>query len=385
MLIDISDLAASSTPKESMPPGHNGPYRDPETPVRNTAHWLITLSRAYEWTGKGIFLELVDKFGMFLLSNRARPHGYAFNLRTKETKDRCNGLIGQAWTFEGLVEAGRLLGDCRHTCLAEEVFFQHHFDKKIGLWHRLEINGQLLPLDPTFNHQLWFAACASLIEGERSSEILRRVTRFLDCLEMNLSVLPNGLLYHPIERLLEEHLPGQFDLNTRTRKTVRNWLLVLKDVCLPEKVQREKIGRKTHEELIYKSIGYHAFNMFAFALLKQQIPNHPFWSSKVLEKMVTYMLTDEYRAGLEDNRYGYAYNPPGFEVPFSLYVLKDLAWNDLIEISKHWIGEQFRRCFNPKTKKMERNTEDPNTHTARIYELTSLPQEILGGIDIELP
>lgn len=28
----------------SMPAGHNGPHNDPETPVRNTAHWCITLN-----------------------------------------------------------------------------------------------------------------------------------------------------------------------------------------------------------------------------------------------------------------------------------------------------------------------------------------------------
>ena len=32
----------------SMPNGHNGPYGDPETPVRNTAHWSITFAKAYE-------------------------------------------------------------------------------------------------------------------------------------------------------------------------------------------------------------------------------------------------------------------------------------------------------------------------------------------------
>ena len=43
----------------SMPAGHNGPYYDPETPVRNTAHWLITFSRAYELSGAERFLDAV--------------------------------------------------------------------------------------------------------------------------------------------------------------------------------------------------------------------------------------------------------------------------------------------------------------------------------------
>ncbi len=32
----------------SFPPGHNGPYHDQETPVRNTAHWLFTMLKACE-------------------------------------------------------------------------------------------------------------------------------------------------------------------------------------------------------------------------------------------------------------------------------------------------------------------------------------------------
>ncbi|WP_295101702.1 hypothetical protein [uncultured Candidatus Kuenenia sp.] len=30
----------------SFPQGCNGPYHDPETPARNTAHWLITMLKA---------------------------------------------------------------------------------------------------------------------------------------------------------------------------------------------------------------------------------------------------------------------------------------------------------------------------------------------------
>ena len=54
-LYEIISLSASSALKlqrddGSMPPGWNGPYRQQETPVRNTAHWLITFLKAYEIT-----------------------------------------------------------------------------------------------------------------------------------------------------------------------------------------------------------------------------------------------------------------------------------------------------------------------------------------------
>ena len=33
-------------PKGEMPAGHNGPYQDPETPIRNTAHWIVSFAKA---------------------------------------------------------------------------------------------------------------------------------------------------------------------------------------------------------------------------------------------------------------------------------------------------------------------------------------------------
>ena len=84
------------------------------------------------------------------------------------------------------------------------MFFQHHFNEQYGLWNRLEINGDVLSIDMTFNHQLWFAACASLIDSPRKKEIQGRVVRFLDCLTENLTILNNGLIYHPITRKIKD-------------------------------------------------------------------------------------------------------------------------------------------------------------------------------------
>jgi hypothetical protein len=44
-------LARQDQATGAMPPGHNGPYQDPETPVRNTAHWIQTYLAANRMTG----------------------------------------------------------------------------------------------------------------------------------------------------------------------------------------------------------------------------------------------------------------------------------------------------------------------------------------------
>ena len=85
--------------------GHNGPYNDSETPVRNKGHWLIIFSKCFELTGKQIYLDTVRKLAEYLVSKESRPYGYSFHHRLKEVKDKCNGLIGQAWTFAALAHA----------------------------------------------------------------------------------------------------------------------------------------------------------------------------------------------------------------------------------------------------------------------------------------
>jgi len=369
----------------SMVAGHNGPYYDPETPVRNSGHWLMIFAKCYELTGKNKFKDKVYEIAEYLYSKDARPNGYSFYHRDKKDKDRCNGLIGQAWTFEALVEATRTLGDDKYTLLAEEVFFQHPFNRKYGLWNRLEIDGKFLTIDGTFNHQLWFAACASLIKGKQNAEIIGRVKRFMDCLPQNLTILENGLIYHNIGRLQEKQFVENFILNAKVRRLAGSFLKALKSRSWPEKISIwEQIEEDIYKKEVYRSLGYHSFNMYAFAILKMQIPQHPFWDSISFRKAVDYMLTTEYREGLNKNGYGYPYNPSGFEVSYSLSVLKNINEKELTKISQWWINEQFKMCYNKETGMMDRNTEDPLTLTARIYELTRLPSDFLKKISIRV-
>ena len=80
----------------SLPPGHNGPYRDPETPTRNTAHWLITFLHSYDYTQKPEFKASAEKAAEYLMTAKARPMAQTFWCRTDPAKDFANGLIGQA-------------------------------------------------------------------------------------------------------------------------------------------------------------------------------------------------------------------------------------------------------------------------------------------------
>ena len=378
VLLFISDRALTN-PKSYLQAGQNGPYNDPETAVRNYGHWLITFSKCFELTGEQIYLKKIKELAEYLISDDARPHGFSFHHRSKEGKDRCNGLVGQAWTVEALACASSILGNRQYAEAAEEVFFQHHFNNKYGLWNRLEIEGSTLSIDNTFNHQLWFAACASLLNTPRREKIRDRVSRFMECLSENLSVLESGLIYHPIERNIKQN-----DWSLSAKSKLRNVVESLIPLLLKRKGQSRHNDDEFREKMIYKSVGYHQFNMYAFAMLKESLPDHPFWQSSEFERSCKFLLSDEFKDCLSNNIYGYSYNPPGFEVSYALSVFANLSIHELVEISSWWVNEQIKRCYSPETRMMDRNTEDHSTLTARIYELTRLSTPLLERIEVDI-
>lgn len=329
----------------SMPAGHNGPYHDPETPVRNSSHWLMIFGTALALSADERFRTAAGQAADYLVSAEAWPAKKTFLHRLNPKKDKCNGLIGQAWTLEALLAAAQLLERPELLQIAAEVFLLHPFDSRLGLWRRVEVNGAILSFDHTLNHQLWFAAAGGLLAPHAAAEIGLQVERFLDCLPQNLQIYPSGLIRHPLKLTLSWRYP----------------LNILRYV-------RQQTANK-QSELAYKAVGYHAFNLYALALLKQQYPRHPFWQSSKFEALWQYALSDAYKQAIEANKFGFSYNPPGFEMAFALSVFNagsrvDQAW---------WLARQLQQCYDFRTHLMTGGTEDPMTHAARLYEAVRLP------------
>ena len=368
LIIDSSKKAINFQTNEGlMPQGHNGPYNDNETPVRNTSHWLITFSKAYELTNDKIFFNALLKAANYLLSDKARPYNFSFLHRTGSQLDSCNGLIGQAWTIEALSTASNILNNSIYSELGEEVFFQHNFNYDYGLWNRLEIDGEIKSIDSAFNHQLWFAACVAQLKGSRKKECDSIVNRFISCLPNSMSVINNGLIFHPIKNIeklqdIYENKPFRVSIRMKIKEMINSLLLSKKELKKSEITRIDK--------MIYKSIGYHHFNMYAFALLKNQYPKNNYWKNSEFRSTIKYLIRDDYKNELENNSFGYPYNPPGFEIPYALEVLSELEKDELSIISSYWVNKQISKCYNPQTKMMDRNTLDPHTHSARLYELT---------------
>jgi hypothetical protein len=359
-------------------PGTNGPWRTAQTPVRNSAHWLILFSWVYSATNKEKYLDVVARLAEYLVSREARPHGFTFyNLREHQA-NQANGLIGQAWVFEALAEATRVLQNDRYAAVAEEVFLQHPFSERYGLWHSVEPDGRVLSVHSTLNQQVWFAATAARLPGPRSPEVKARVLKFMDRVEGHLHILGKGLLGMHVRSLPPTDGSG---VKRMIRAVLRRWPDRVEDLrYLFASRASGSCSRPTLFRYLDMSLGYHAFSLYGLALLRAAVPHHPFWNSRSLRRVLLWTQSRQYKSELEGNTFAFGYNPTGFEVPYVLTVFGpygEAGTGDPVGECRWWIQEQVRRCYDPAEGRFRRNTADPATLTSRLYEATRLPQWLL--------
>ena len=327
--------------------GVNGPYNDSETPVRNTAHWLFVFSHLAAVSKDEKLVSLAHKACDYLLGPMARPMQGSFFCRTNPNKDFCNGLMGQAWALEGLVAAGKGLAREDALAMAREVFFLHPWLDGKAIWRRVSVDGSYLTPDGTFNHQLWFAAIASQLGDDEAS---RRSLRFLDHVGQHVQVYRDGVVFHQ-SRLgsLSNMVQGG------VKGLIKNGM-------------SEALRLQVRSRIYSKSVGYHGFNLYAFALLKQSFPDHPFWLTAKFAKMLAVTNTTNFLKSLDRSAYGWRYNPPGIEFAFAGEVFE--LGN---EYCQTWMTRQFARTYNEETGEfLTRSVPDPATSSARIYEAIRL-------------
>lgn len=331
----------------AMPAGHNGPYFDPETPVRNTSHWAITFLKAWEISGKVTFKGAAIRCLDYLLKTDLRSQ-YTFVHRNKEGKDQCNGLIGSAWNIEALIEGFRRLDNEKYLNLALDLFLAHPFDVHKKVWYRVEPNGQVLSVDTSFNHQFWFfATAAPLSKVTKQEEVNQRLNLFAEHVEKHLYLYSSDRINHVI---------NFSSLYLKER---------VKFILKPTYYKKRKL----------KEIGYHAFNTYAFALAYHETPQLSFFSTQKFKRTLRYLNSQEYLKYIPDSIYGFPYNPPGFEIAYTALTFEKF-YEEKIDVTG-WIKKQLDMCLNERTQLMERRTEDIQTATARVYELTRLPEIML--------
>ncbi|MBD1390552.1 hypothetical protein IC617_14030 [Neiella sp. HB171785] len=366
IVVALADVALQQlTSQGFISGGHNGPYFDPETPVRNTAHWATTLAVLYQRDGDDKYRQGVQICVDYLKSNQARPMKAAFHCRTSVRKDFSNGTIGQAWAIEGLVAGYIALADESCLDLAEQTFLLHIFDDKFGMWNVRNVDGSMRGFDMTFNHQLWLAAAGYVLLSVRdNAEIRRQCDAFMAGLSKRLRVYGNGLIKHPIV-----NTPTLFK---KVKFTIESLL---------ESIRLKKAGKTK----LYKENGYHLFNVYAFALIKKHGGNTSFMQLEAFQKALAYCGSDELFKWQDEssraidchtmkgvkhdamNIYGYGYNAPGFELPYIAKVFAD-SQPDLASKVGGVIAKQIDSTYDSERESFCVNTEDSLTLNARIYE-----------------
>ncbi|MGB3465851.1 MAG: hypothetical protein WBA74_11295, partial [Cyclobacteriaceae bacterium] len=129
-----------------------------------------------------------------------------------------------------------------------------------------------------------------------------------------------------------------------------------------------------------KSVGYHAFNLYAFEIIRKNAPNLPFWNSNAYKKIVSYGTDNSLLPALDGNMFAYPYNAPGFEMPFAFSSLTNR--NQLLGLATAYLQEQLRQTYDSETKTFGNDNPDPVTLTARLYELAQTDGEYLEKIQI---
>lgn len=355
----IRQLAGKLTvqaPDGSMPAGHNGPYHDPETPVRNTSHYLIAWLKAYELSDDHRFVAAAERCLDYLVDCPYR-NDYTYHHRTKPGKDKCNGLIGPAWNIEALIYAAHKLHRTDAFELARHIFRIHPFDEKLGVWHKVEPDGEILPIDHTFNHQLWFAAAAYPLTDDCPAAA-HQLETFLGSLHNKMAITRKGRIIHNLW-LRENRLRNRAKriLKPAFRKAMR-----------------------------LKEIGYQSFNLYALAMLKQAGASFPSRVDKRIPKLITYLESTEFQQGIHQNKAGFPYNCPGWEIPVALRTLQDYKSHDQraathapqnLPVCRNWIEQQINYGLKKQDKPQKQQLiEDPVTYAARIYETARFDREL---------
>ena len=331
----------NQSPRGSFPAGHNGPYYDSETPVRNTAYWLYTLS----WLCANGFEEFCSPACLaarYLLSAEARPMGAAFWCRTNPEKDFSNGLVGQAWVAEALLYASKALDDLRLRNAALEVLRRHKWSSKYRAWHILNVDGSYGPLLESFNQQLWFAALAA--RADPQDELKEHAKSFLGLHIPGVKTYRDNVIFHQssIKTIKATRSPKMRDLAT----------VGFRALMAPIRFSDERV----------RSIGYHSFIMVALSYLKDSFPGHPIWQSRKLQKLLSVAVDSRHIELCKDNKYCFSYNPVGFEYAYSL-----AAFGRSSECSP-WLGRQLERYELSASRIRLPTAHDEMTGLARIYE-----------------
>lgn len=340
--------------------GHNGPHGHLDTPVRNTSHYLIIYSYLYKKTKECKYLKICNLFAEYLFTEQSKSKSGAIQCMVTDKFDHLNGLIGQGWVIEALLYYYEISKDIRCIEVSKKIFFAQKYDWNKHLWYRTELDGSNIGIDPTYNHQSWFAACSYKLNDFCDDNIIDHIiTDFIKYgSERDVRIYPDGMLRHSI------------NLMTPTTKKIKR-RVIIKHLLTPIKwINKRKLDPK------YMEYAYHIFDLYGLCILKERYHNLPIFSSSKFKKAVDFAMNidainkkcDVYNSikkNCEFNVYSYSYNCPAFELP---YVAISNGINDTKLIDKTFETLKLL-MWDEKTEQFTRWQPDIETWNARTYEI----------------
>lgn len=340
--------------------GHNGPHGHIDTPARNTAHYLIIYSYLYKKTNDKKYLKICEKFVDYLVALQKTSKSGAIECMKTDRFDHLNGLIGQGWVIEGLMYFYGIVKDERCLSTSLKIFYSQKYDWNIHLWHRIELDGRNIGIDPTYNHQFWFAACSSaLIDYVDDKSIERIILDFVnESSKRDFRIYSSGLQHH----YCNVDTPAIIEAR---RKRVIKYLLTPLHRFNPKKL-----------DPYYQEYGYHLFDLYGWCILQERYPDLDLFKSMNYKSAVDYAKNikeinyrnrvDEYiNKGKKINVFGYSYNCPAFEWP---YISLINGFNNKSVINS--IFDTLKAImWDDNTKQFSNNQPDIETWNARTYEI----------------
>jgi GT2 family glycosyltransferase len=339
--------------------GHNGPHGHLDTPVRNTAHYLIIYAYLFDTTNETRYKDICIKFFDYLIEVQNKSISGAIQCMSTDKFDHLNGLIGQAWVIESLVYYYEKFKDKRSLEVAKNIFYSQNYDYELHLWRRIELDGKDIGIDNAYNHQVMFAACSSKLSNYCSDPKIHNIIYdFINHTERDFNIYNSGLLKHSI------------NINSPEVKSIKRKKII--KLCLtPLKLFDAKLFDPKYIER-----AYHIFDIYCFSILREQFEDSSIFSSNKYKKAVKYALDiDKYnkengvykhlKKNKSFNIYSYSYNSPVFEFPYVQHINGeyDEDMNDrLYNIQKQLMLDDNIKLFS-------KNNPDIETWNAKTYEL----------------
>jgi len=279
----------------SFPSDRNGPWNESVTPARITSHISILLSHAFKITNNNEYYEKSIRSFNYLKSSTLRPQSKLFKCRNTKVKNQTNGLVGQAWVCEALIEGYELYGDEELIDIANTVVLSHTLNKNNGLWHNSTLAGERAEINRTANQQIFFTAIAEKLSLLTNDPMLRdSCCHFWRLLPDNLS-FSKDLLQHKVNH--KKHLLSNPGLFVRGLMDTKNW----------------------HNQ----SLGYLPFVLYGLSLAYKFSSNSQHWNTDPYKLLISNILSYidinfPYHCKEDPGSFNWSYNPTGIEVALAV-------------------------------------------------------------------